>query len=1118
MRFQYAKVLALVLVSSGIGVSQEPESHLGRNFTSLLPGAGQSARSISLDVKDVHLSELIQKIADQAGLQLSWSGKVVLDRKVSLTLKNVDVQEALGQALRGSGAKASISSNGKMIVIVPEKQDSISRQSQATGTVRGRVIDSASKNGVPGVAVSVLGTRAAAVTKSDGTFSIPQVPLGRHTLIARLLGYRSGERAIVLNEKSPDINVTFAVVASASRLSEVVTTATGQQRRLEVGNDIVKINAREIMDRAPVRSVSDLIRHAQVPGVNVLTASGEPGAPTRIRMRGIGSISQSTDPAIIVDGIWVNSKMSDSSIINRAFGAGGQSRANYTPSPIDNIDPATIETVEFIRGPSAASLYGHEAANGVIVFTTRRGSDGQASWSYSYSHDWDAQVRAKNGYWVGYGTDVFGNFNDICTIRTHYNLDCIQDSTINLNRFGFLLDESGPGSIDIHRLSVRGGSNKITYSLSTSYQDNIGTRRTPRVDMIRARLLNISLPSELRYPGRKKDLSLSSAFGFTPNRILNIDLTVNANNSNLRQGEIEFSGDGLGSIDTMAVLNRGKGLTISTGGSDAFHVSSGISVNLRPDSWWNMGGSVGADITERRDHGRNDFRDCDMGVCEPLEDVAGAPRLRLRQGSGSTKVLTGRTFAGGKISTPFDRFVSFTPSIHLDIRRNMDRQVLLNLSEVPFGAEQGSGNGNGSMTANDVITAGYAVTTGINVMDKMYFDIGFRQDAGSVIKRNSSSSYPRLSTSWVVSEEGFFPKNRLIEVLVLRGAFGYAAVHPEEADVNGGYRYRRAIINDEIIWVGELGSVGNNKLVPERSFEFEGGFDVYLPGDRAELIFNFVNKYLRNAIIDRSLPPSSGLPTTGRKENISRVQNRSIEVTLNTSLIDNDLMLLRIGGSMATVNNVIRRLGNNAIVNSNTSRDRLVEGYQIGSVWDLPVLGYGDVNGDGYIAQNELILGDTTVYKGWNTPKFTAAYTGEISLLQRNLTFSFSLSQQGPHVQYATFRDNYGEVVVGAPLPLQALSVASRVRAQRSGGTAMNVSELRLNTVSVSYNLPKSFSQRLNSKLIAISLQGSNLGLWTNYSGRDPMVNSTPVGNLISDDGYVLPIPRKFAFNVRVEL
>lgn len=1112
--------LAFLLVTTGL-TAQSAYQHPPLDMPQVSKGSdsqrGNSESALlTLDLRDVTLRSALESIRKASGVKLLYGDRVVpLERKVTALLKNVSVLDALEIVLKGTGVIAKLAEDGQIVLVKaesPGSKDSASKQT-AAGVIEGHVIDNSTREPLSQATVSVQPGSYGTQTNVRGTYRITGLPPGSYKLTVRILGYQTSVRDITIRA-SESTTEDFALVSVASRLTEVVTTATGKQRRLEVGNDIVKLNPTEIMERAPARSVTDILRFAQIPGVNVITANGEPGAPTKILMRGIGSISQSTDPAIIVDGIWIDSRASDSSIINKAYGT-SSTRTRYTPSPLDNIDPSTIESMEIIRGPSAASLYGHEAANGVIVITTKRGKDGPTSWTYNFSRDWDSQVREKHGNWYPFGTDEFGNFRGGCDIREHYRMNCIQDSAINLNKFGFLLDETGPGSLQRHSLSVRGGNSKTLYSFTTSYSDNWGTRRTRPIDLVRMRLLNIELEPEIKAPGRARDLKLSSSLSFIATKLINLNLVVNAYSSALNQGEIRFDAE-TSLPDSLKVILAHSSSTVFVGGSSRTGVSSSLAMQLIPDSWWNLRTTLGADISERMDHGRDDSRICKAGVCEPRP---GSPTsYTLKQRSMTDKIVTARVAVGGTLSTMLDKVLTMSPSINFDAKRTLSREVGSDLAQIPFGSQNGSGFGRGTIQQRDLMTAGYSFSTTFKVLDRMYFDVGFRQDAGSVIQRTSSSKYPRLSTSWIVSQEDFFPQNRFIGLMVLRGVVGYGATHPDAADLHGGYAYKYAGINDEEVLVADLITIGNKDLVPERSMEFEGGIDTDLFGDRVQLAFTLSNKNLRNAIITRRLPVSAGGGTgnagQARKENISRVQNRSIEFSLNTRIIDNNSMLLSIGTSMSNVNNVIRRLGNNAIHTSNTSTDRLVEGYQIGSVWMLPVLGYGDIDNNGYIDDTELILGDTTIYVGWSQPKFTASYNGTLSVLRRSLSFSFGLSQQGPSIQQAKFHDNYGLTVVDAPLEAQALSQSS----SRKGGLAMRVSNLRLNSASVNYTVPREIARRLNSKLIMISLQGSNLALWTNYTGRDPMVNSTPVGHMITDDGFTLPMPRKYAFNVRVEL
>src|SRR5581483_1560104 len=178
------------------------------------------------------------------------------------------------------------------------------------------------------------------------------------------------------------VRVDFALRLSVARLQQIVTTATGPQRRLQVANDITTINVDSVMQTAPVRSVTDLLE-TRVPGLEVEHTSGNPGDPARIRLRGLSSITRNNDPIVVLDGVRIdvsesgNQNLARSSPLSPNFGS-------YTaPSRLDQIDPASIETIDVFKGPRAAALYGPDAANGVIVITTKKARPGPPHWSYS---------------------------------------------------------------------------------------------------------------------------------------------------------------------------------------------------------------------------------------------------------------------------------------------------------------------------------------------------------------------------------------------------------------------------------------------------------------------------------------------------------------------------------------------------------------------------------------------------------------------------------------------------------------------------------------------------------------------------------------------------------------
>src|SRR5690606_25031641 len=146
-------------------------------------------------------------------------------------------------------------------------------------------------------------------------------------------------------------------------------------------NDVTVLNVDSIVKTEPVSTVTEILE-GRVPGLVVQRASGAPGDPARIRIRGVSSPRLSNDPIIIVDGVRVYSGLSDERAENLATRHLGSARFP-APSPLDQIDPHTIETIQVIKGPSATTLYGQDAANGVIVITTKKGKEGPPRWTAS---------------------------------------------------------------------------------------------------------------------------------------------------------------------------------------------------------------------------------------------------------------------------------------------------------------------------------------------------------------------------------------------------------------------------------------------------------------------------------------------------------------------------------------------------------------------------------------------------------------------------------------------------------------------------------------------------------------------------------------------------------------
>lgn len=226
------------------------------------------------------------------------------------------------------------------------------------GTIRGRVVDKESGQPVVAAQITVVGTSLGALTTNEGQFTITGVPAGQVTVRAARIGYQPTNQVIVVSDNS-DATANFSLDRAVARLEEVVTTATGEQSRREMGNVVATIKADSVVGVAPITNVSQLLQ-ARTAGVQVIQGQGVTGSSASIRIRGTSSLSSSNEPLIVVDGIRYDNSAEPG---NTSAGV----RINrFTMNPDD------VESVDIIKGPSASALYGTAAANGVIVIKTKK--------------------------------------------------------------------------------------------------------------------------------------------------------------------------------------------------------------------------------------------------------------------------------------------------------------------------------------------------------------------------------------------------------------------------------------------------------------------------------------------------------------------------------------------------------------------------------------------------------------------------------------------------------------------------------------------------------------------------------------------------------------------------
>src|SRR6185436_5219337 len=245
----------------------------------------------------------------------------------------------------------------------------VASRAKHAAVIKGRITEKETGQPIQSATVSALvgTTRIGALTDANGDYTIRNAPSGAVRLSVSRIGFAPATQVVNVPADG-DVTADFALTRAALRLEEVVTTATGEQARREIGNSVASVKADSISKTQPVTNISEMLQ-ARASGVQVIQTQGVLGASPNIRIRGVSSLSLSNEPLVVVDG----ARFSNESEPGNLSGV----RINR----LATLDPEEVESIDVIKGPSAAALYGTAAANGVIVITTKKGRAGSTSWS-----------------------------------------------------------------------------------------------------------------------------------------------------------------------------------------------------------------------------------------------------------------------------------------------------------------------------------------------------------------------------------------------------------------------------------------------------------------------------------------------------------------------------------------------------------------------------------------------------------------------------------------------------------------------------------------------------------------------------------------------------------------
>lgn len=1119
-------VVALLLRLSPVAAAQQPDTASRADSVSkanagprLQNGLPPMQRVISLNASNVRLESVLDEIDRQAGIELQYTARVVpVNRRITVHLTRVSVAAALDSVLVGTGVHVVVTPTGRVMLVSLDTPP----VDTGMGALGGLVTDSLTGRPVNGAVVTIEGSSVTTTTTDSGLFILSGVRAGRRVVHAKRIGFVPAERTVLVVD-SQLVRVDILLNRAPAALDAVVVTATGSQLRRELGNDITILKADSIVALQPVSSVTELLA-TRVPGLTVEHSSGAPGDPARLRLRGAASITETNDPIIIVDGTRLYYDQSAIRSQNLGVFAVGRYGNPNAPSPLDQIDPNSVETIEVFKGPSATTMYGPDAANGVIVITTKKGRAGPPRWTASVVRGMTVMPGA---YPVSYFR--FGSFSQLvakggaASFCSPNNTACAVDSLV---AFQALNDPRttvlGRGNNTTVTTGVAGGASALTYAFNASVDNELGLLKLPEVSTQQFTLVHGGAPPDwMLRPQTLNRWSVTSRLSAQLGPLADVSLSTFVTRENQQRSSLEnvlgaFMGSyfdrATGSFcspSTFSCSNIGGFYTRTT--DEATNFTNTLSLNWHPRTWLSASANAGLNVISRQDEA------LEPNGLAPGGDSLGA----IGVGHGSSLVKTVNVYAtataplplGFRAATSFGaNYVATTTS---DLQA--DGQALPpGVTEINGALNVGSSNGQ-----TDVASFGWFVEPRIN-NNRFFVDAGLRLDGGTTYGTHVSlAAFPKVAISYLISDEPWFPAvmKPVVNTLRLRLAYGHAGVEPGIGDKLRVFQQSSTWLDGGVVTTAQLASLGNTQLQPERSTEIEGGFDAVLLDDRLSIGLTSYRKMRYQALMSVPVAPSvyGGLLPVER--NVGTIRNTGLELTLETDLVRTDLFDWRIQLNGSRNHNLVVAT-NGGVPIPLQGGQRVMAGYPLFGFWARPILGYADVDHDGVIGPGDVLIGDSAVFMGTPEPNYEVALHTTATFLSGALTIGGSLDYQDGLTQLNQVAlDNLfvsrGLNDPGAPLGEQAAAVAA-FDGSTTYGFYEAVSTLRLASLSITYRLPVAMARRLGASGVSVSVQGTNLGLWTNYRGKDPDVNAFTASNGGLVDAGILPVPRLWQLRMNV--
>jgi TonB-linked SusC/RagA family outer membrane protein len=965
------------------------------------------------------------------------------------------------------------------------------------------VTDASTRAPVANVRVTVAGTALSTQTNAEGDYRLVNLRPGRLTIAAFRLGYRAaGDTVRVAAGQTATFNIELT--PSLVTLSEVVVTGTaGNQERRAQSAQVASLSATQLVRDAPVSKVGELLQ-SRIPSVAVNANSGVIGTAKTIRIRGASSINLSNQPLLFVDGVRINEGFINGNVQGQAY------------DRMNDLNPDEIESIEVVKGPAAATLYGADASAGVIQIITKKGRPGANRFVQTMRVEFG---RSDQNYDV---PDNYGNCTAALVAPTSRNPLCrgqavgtlVRDNPIKRNN---VFRQGKDYSLG---WSARGGGQNYGYVISLGRESANGTLPNSGLDRTNVR-------SNFNYIPDSR-LTIDAGVGLVQNRtqLPNLDNSVSGWIAGGMLGSpLTRTDTPENSADGWFGFNRHYNALAAINNQMLTHrVMPTMTASYVPMAWFTHRVTVGADLAVDKQseyYPKNDsswYTPALQNSGQKTQAARTAERLSLdylgnvRQTYGGQKEWEANFSFGAQIVSSKN---STTNSQGVGFVTNENNSV----------TSAATTTGGSSYTEQKQV--GYMGQLQLGWHNRLFLQAAVRVDKNSAFGASADAFVlPKFGATWTISDEPFFERfASLVNSLRLRASWGTTGRSPGPGEALATLIAAPYNITGTTAAGANPGNPGNQDLKPERGTEFEVGFDASFWRDRVTAEVTYYNKVTTDLIIRKPIAPSLGF-NTNPLANIGEVVNRGLEFGVNVAAVQLENIAWDIRASANTLHNELTDLGGVAPFQL-SGRTRAMKGEQLGVYVSKKILSIND-------ATSVVTVSDTLTPVGNLYPTFEWNLSNSVTLM-KNFRVTASVDAKRDFV-VDNFRDWYTEtLLIHAKNRLDPTALSKHERLRRYGNetpgrpsfvtvsglsaTTSDVYEafiqpgdfVRFRELSATYTVPRNLlgriSERVQNGSLTFAMQ--NVKLWTKYEGPDPEVVAQN-GSFDRQDFFSLPAPRRY--------